>query len=195
MTIERFALKFFARPGAEIDDAIFIDIFHEWIRLRRLSGVLLDVADYRHVPEGPGIMLITHEINFSMDYAGGRFGLFAQRKRGGGLTHQARLLDLVRATAEFGALLEADSRVAGRLSLEAGAFHYLSNDRLALPNSEAGFTAVQPDLVAAAGHVYADQTTTITRIENDPRDRLTILVDSGQSLEMQALLDRVGVAA
>lgn len=195
MTIERFAVKFFARPGVEIDDAVFIDIFHEWIRLRSLSGVLLDVADYRHVPEGPGIMLITHDINFSMDYAEGRFGLFAQRKRGSGLTHQERLLDLVRATVEFGALLAADSRVAGRLSLEAGAFHYLSNDRLAVPNSEAGFAAIQPDLAAAAGLIYPAQTASITRIENDARDRLTVHIDSSQSLSMQALLDSVGVVA
>ncbi|HEX9595476.1 MAG TPA: hypothetical protein VF982_01240, partial [Anaerolineales bacterium] len=72
MDIGRFCIKFFARPGYNIDDAIFIDIFHEWIRLKKLPGILLDVADYRHVPEGPGVMLLTHDINFAMDYSEGR---------------------------------------------------------------------------------------------------------------------------
>ncbi|HMR66307.1 MAG TPA: hypothetical protein PKE64_20030, partial [Anaerolineae bacterium] len=115
MSIQRFCLKFFAAPETGFDDAIFIEIFHEWIRLKAVPGVLLDVADYRHVPDGPGIMLISHEINFAMDYAEGHFGLLAQRKLGPGETHQARLLDLIRTTVTFGALLEADSRLAGRL--------------------------------------------------------------------------------
>ncbi|MCB0198264.1 MAG: hypothetical protein KDJ65_40355, partial [Anaerolineae bacterium] len=98
MNIERFCVKFFARPETNLDDAVFIEIFHEWIRLKTLPGILLDVADYRHVPDGPGIMLITHEINFAMDYSEGRFGLLAQQKLSQGVTQQERILDLVRAT-------------------------------------------------------------------------------------------------
>ena len=52
MNIERFCVKFFARPETNLDDAVFIEIFHEWIRLKTLPGILLDVADYRHVPFG-----------------------------------------------------------------------------------------------------------------------------------------------
>ena len=49
MTIERFCVKFLAQREADLDDAVFIDIFHEWVRLKKLGGILLDVADYRHV--------------------------------------------------------------------------------------------------------------------------------------------------
>jgi hypothetical protein len=189
MNIQRFCLKFFAASSTQVDDAIFIDIFHEWIRLKRLSGVLLDVADYRHVPDGPGIMLISHEVNFAMDYAGGRFGLLAQRKLGPGETHQVRLLDLVRATLSFGALLEVDPRLAGRLRLEAGRFHYMSNDRLLAPNTEAAFAALRPDLEAVATLIYPDRPASISRLDNDPRDRLTAIVDSGSAVTMQAWLE------
>jgi hypothetical protein len=194
MDIERFCLKFFARPGAPVDDAIFIDIFHEWIRLKKLGGILLDVADYRHVPEGPGVMLITHDINFGMDYSEGRFGLLAQRKRGSGRNHQERLLELAQATVIFGALLEADPRLAGRLRLEGGNFHYIANDRLLAPNTEAAFAALQPDLAAAAALIYPGQPVSITRLPNDPRDRLTAVVDAG-SLNMSVLQEIMGVVA
>jgi hypothetical protein len=194
MEIERFCLKFFARSGAPVDDAIFIDIFHEWIRLKKLGGILLDVADYRHVPEGPGVMLITHDINFGMDYSGGRFGLLAQRKRGSGRNHQERLLELAQATVIFGALLEADSRLVGQLKLEGGTFHYIANDRLLAPNTEAGFVALQPDLAAAAALIYPGQPVSITRLSNDPRDRLTAIVDAG-SLNMSVLQEIMGVVA
>jgi hypothetical protein len=125
-------------------------------------------------------MLITHEINFALDHAGGRWGLLAQRKLGSGGSHQECILELVQATAVFGELLEADRRVAGKFSLEGGAFHYISNDRLLAPNTEATFAALKPDLMAVAALLYPSQpAVSITRLENDPRDRLTAVVEAG----------------
>jgi hypothetical protein len=188
MNIERFCVKFFARPGSNIDDAVFISIFHEWIRHKKLGGVLLDVADYRHVPQGPGIMLITHEINFAMDHADGRFGLFAQRKLGQADNHRDRIVELVQATVELGTLLESDPRVAGKLSLEGGMFHYMANDRLVAPNTESAFADLKPDLEAAATVIYPGRDVSLTRLENNPRDRLTVAVKAG-SMDLSALLN------
>ena len=195
MDIQRFGLKFFARPGFDLDEAIFIDIFQEWIRRRALGGILLDVADYRHVPNGPGLMLITHEINFALDQAEGRFGLLAQRKLGQAEGHPARILELAQATAAFGALLEADPRLGGKLRLEAGGFHYIANDRLLAPNDEAGFTAVRPALEAAATALYPGQTVSLERVANHPRDRLTVAVESGTALGFADLAAVVGAVA
>lgn len=194
MDLNRFCLKFFARPNSTVDEAVFIDIFHEWIRRKKLPGTLIDVVDYRHVPEGPGIMLITHEINFALDHAHGRWGLLAQRKLGHGRTHQERILELIGATARFGSLLASDRRVKGKFSLEGGMFHYLSNDRLLAPNTAASFAALKPDLVAVAGLLYPGQQVSITRQENDPRDRLTAVVEAG-SLDMSNLLEKLKVTA
>ena len=196
MNIERFCLKFFAQPGHEIDDAVFIDIFHDWIRLKKLPGILLDVVDYRHLPGGPGVMLISHEINFAMDYAAGRLGLFAQRKLGQADSHPDRILEVVRATATFGALLEADPRLGGRLRLIGDAFDYIANDRLLLPNTDLAFAALRPDLIAAAERIYPGQAVSITRRANDPRDRLTasVAVEPGAgSVALATLAERVGI--
>jgi hypothetical protein len=193
MNLERFCLKFYARPGATVDEGIFIEVFHDWIRRRKLAGVLIDVADYRHVPDGPGVMLITHDINFSMDHTDGRFGLLAQRKLGPGDDHATRIVELARSTAAFGALLESDRRVKGKLSLEGGLFHYIANDRLLAPNNEASFATLLPDLAAAAAVIYPGQNVSISRLPNDPRDRLTIVVEAGR-VDMKTLLDRVKVA-
>jgi hypothetical protein len=194
MNLQRFCVKFYARPGATIEEGIFIEVFHEWIRYQKLAGVLIDVADYRHVPNGPGVMLITHDINFSMEHTDGRFGLLAQRKLGQGRDHVARLVDLVRSTAAFGALLESDWRIKGKLNLEGGLFHYMSNDRLLAPNTTESFAAVQPDLTAAAALIYPGQNVSITRLENDPRDRLTIAVEANR-LDMSALLHTFKMSA
>lgn len=191
MELERFCLKFFARPDTDIDDEVFITIFHEWIRYQKLSGVLLDVADYRHVPNGPGVMLITHEINFAMDRSNGRFGLFAQQKLNQADNRRGQILDLVRATIAFGALLESDWRVKKNLSVEAGQFHLMSNDRLLLPNTHAAYTNLLPNLEAATAIVYPGRDVSIARVENDPRERLTTVVDAGTSISMKELMATV----
>ena len=76
----RVCVKLFAaEPG--VPDSAFVPIFHEWIRDRALGLVLLDVADYTHVPDSPGVMLIAHEAAFSLDRTDGRLGLLAQQRR------------------------------------------------------------------------------------------------------------------
>ena len=189
MNLQRFCVKFFAQSGYDINDEHFINIFHQWIRHQKLGGILLDVADYRHVPEGPGIMLITHEINFAMDYNHGRLGLLAQRKLGAGETLSERIVGLVQATAKFGALLEQESRLGGYFKLEGGSFHFQSNDRLLAPNTAEAFTVLQPDLAAATALIYPGRDITLTQVSNDPRDRLTVAVQSGEAVDLKSLLE------
>jgi len=187
VTLERFCVKFPAQAEVSVDEATFIPIFHEWIRDRILAGTLLDVVDYRHVPDGPGIMLITHEINYAMDHDQGEFGLYAQRKLGPGASHQERLVHLLRQTVAFGARLEADRRIAGGLKLQGGKFYYLANDRLRAPNTDESFAALKPDLEAAAASLYPGQSVSVSRLQSDPRQRLTLLVDTHHAVDMATL--------
>jgi hypothetical protein len=186
MDVERFCLKFLAREGA-VDEACFIPIFHDWIRLNALPGPLIDVADYSHVPEGPGIMLISYDINYAMEHGGGQFGLSAQRKLGQEATHQERIVALARRLGRFATLLESDSRLAETFSLEGGSFHYIANDRLRLPNTAEAFAAIQPDLEAAAATLYGQQPVSVTRLENDPRERLTAVVATAGPMPLASL--------
>lgn len=194
MNLDRFTVKFFAKPGASVDEAVFIEIFHEWIRQYKLPGVLLDVVDYRHVPNGPGVMLITHDINFALDHGEGRFGLLAQRKAGRGDELPAKLLDLIRQTVNFAFQLETDFRVAGKLRFEAGGFELASNDRLLAPNTAEAFAELQPAVQAVAAELYPGREVAISWVENDPRQRLTIRVAAG-ALATRQLLNRVGAPA
>ncbi|MEM8603174.1 MAG: hypothetical protein AAGF24_05010 [Cyanobacteria bacterium P01_H01_bin.121] len=187
MDLNRFCVKFLVRPGSEVDEANLIPIFQDWIRLRRLNGTLLDVADYRHVPDGPGVMLVTHEINYAMEHVDGQFGLSAQRKLGEGTTHRDRIVDLVQAAAAFGSLLEADGRLNGQLTFDGSEFLYIANDRLNAPNTTAAFEALQPDLAAAAALLYGEDQAKVTQVETDPRDRLTVAVKVAEPTPLSRL--------
>ena len=87
MNSQRVACKFYVK--SETADSIelkpFIGLFHRFIQDGALDGLLLDVADYAHVPNGPGILLVGHDLDYGIDLSSGRVGLLTTRKRYGDL--------------------------------------------------------------------------------------------------------------
>src|SRR5258708_30948979 len=82
--IQHVRVKVLGGQAAPIDQGEAIAVFHRWIQDRACPEMLIDVADYRHVPNGPGVMLIGHEANYSLDNTKGRLGLLYSRKQEGG---------------------------------------------------------------------------------------------------------------
>jgi hypothetical protein len=172
----RICVKLYAREPhlIESDAEAFVPIFHEWIRDQVLDLVLLDVADYAHAPDSPGIMLVSYETNFALDRADGRFGLLAQRRtpvEGGGGEAIATTL---RHALQVAALLEQDPRITGKLAFDPSTVRVEANDRLLAPNSDEGYAAFEPLVQEAVTRVYGEAATKVERVANDPRDRLSV---------------------
>jgi hypothetical protein len=177
--IPRVCVKLYA-DSAAVPDETFIPIFHRWIRDRALDLVFIDVADYAHVPDGPGVMLVTDAIAFALDRSDGRFGLLAQQRRPGhGSTADAIALAL-RQTLDVADALERERALAGKLSFVRNAFRLEINDRLAAPaNDDASYLALRPSIEGAAQRVFPDRRPTIARVFGDARDRLAVDVVLG----------------
>ena len=54
-----------------VKPAEFAAVLNSWIQKQRLEELLIDVADYLHVHNGPGIMLTGHEADYSLDKRAG----------------------------------------------------------------------------------------------------------------------------
>ena len=76
MNLQHINIKFYLENPETVDLAEYSTVFNSWIQQKRLEGLLIDVADYLHVHHGPGIMLIGHEADYSLD---NRAGTFEQR--------------------------------------------------------------------------------------------------------------------
>ena len=74
-----------------------IPIFNSWIQDQVCAELLLDIADYRHVPAGPGVVLIGHEANYSVDNTGARLGVRYNRKAALPGSNQDRMVQAARA--------------------------------------------------------------------------------------------------
>src|SRR6266478_5010592 len=118
MDSHKLSLKLFAADAPPLAADTIIPIFHSWIQQHALSDhLLIDVADYAHVPEGPGTVLITREANLSMDKGGNRPGLLYVRKQpiAGAESFEQRLAAVFRGTFEAAAKLEEEVALRGKL--------------------------------------------------------------------------------
>ena len=81
MELQHINVKIFAQEPVPENCSDAIAVFHRWIQRRVAAELLIDVADYLHVPEGPGIMLIGHVAHCPLDFSHGRFGLLYNRRK------------------------------------------------------------------------------------------------------------------
>lgn len=190
MHLQRVCVKFFAALAADFDDARLIEIFHDWIRTGADLGTLIDVADYRHVPGGPGVMLITHEGNFALDLTGERPGLLYQRKTALPGEPGQRLAGATRCALTACRLLQGEPRLGGALVFSTREVLVVANDRLLAPNTDDAYRALEPHLRFLGDVLYGDFD--LQRVVNDPHERLAARLTTGEAAPaIDDLLDRL----
>ncbi|HMB55208.1 MAG TPA: hypothetical protein VKU40_17955 [Thermoanaerobaculia bacterium] len=172
-----------------------VPVFHRWIQRDRLTGeLLIDVADYSHVHEGPGVLLVAHEGIYAYDGEDGRPGLQYSRRRagsgesgenGGGEGNGLRtaLRRAVRAAHE----LEAD---VPSLDFPGGELLVRLNDRLASDDGEAAEQALRDELAPLLAALYPGRRVRVER-SGEPRERLTLAVRAAEAPGVGALLERL----
>ena len=190
MDAGKLQLKIYAAPESarSLDRELFIPVFHRWIKQHLLPELVIDVASYSHVPNGPGVVLIGHGADYFMDEGEGRLGLLHNRKRAG-LPPDARLGDLARRTLHAAALLEADPALAGKLRFLTGELLFRINDRLAAPNTDATFAAVRAELEALGKKLFGGPCT-LGRV-GGPKELFAVRL-TGEAAPLATLLDRAG---
>jgi hypothetical protein len=192
MDLHKFCVKFYAQDPSAVRLDAFIPVYHRWIQKQAVEGMLVDVADYGHLPQGPGVMLIAHEADYGMDSSEGPLGLLYTRKSGSGGRLSDRIADGFRAALGACVKLENEPEFQGRLKFKAGGALFIANDRLNAPNSEEAFQVLRSDLAAALAKVYPSSVE-LRRISTDPRSRLTVQISPMDPVnEVSALLARLG---
>jgi hypothetical protein len=144
--IQHVNLKIFVEDAGAFELADAIPVFHQWIRDSVCPEMLIDVADYRHVSAGPGVLLIGHEANYSFDDRESRLGLLYNRKAVLDGTFRSKLAQAHRAALEACDRLEQEAVFRGKLRFDRNTLEVFVNDRLLAPNSDETWQALRPEL-------------------------------------------------
>ena len=166
-------VKIFAQQPAAIDLGDAIPVFHLWIQEKVTKELLIDVADYRHVPEGPGVMLIAHEAQYGLDESEGRLGLLYNRKQTEEGTTREKLQRSYDSALAACKRLEEEAPFRGKLKFHPGDCEVIFNDRLLTPNTDEAYEALRPDLESFFDELWGAGSFTLERV-GEPRDRLRV---------------------
>ena len=188
MNIQHINVKFFIENPESVNLADYSAVFNTWIQRHALEELLIDVADYLHVHNGPGLIIIGHEADYSLDNRAGRLGLLYNRKGQLEGTTQDKLAQAVRAALTAAQLLEKENG----LKFNGGEVQVIINDRLLTPNKVETFAALEPELKGFFDKLYNDTEYTITN-NADPRERFTVNVKAVTRFDVEMLLKALSV--
>lgn len=146
MEIQHINVKLILGKPEDNDLEPLIHVFHSWIQDQVCDELLLDVGDYRHVHAGPGVILVGHEANYSVDNTNTRLGVRYNRKAPLEGSNQDRLKQATEAALRACDLFESDPRLNGKFRFDGRGIEVSVNDRLLAPNNPATREAIRPEL-------------------------------------------------
>jgi hypothetical protein len=188
MNIQHVNIKFYLENPETVKLADFAAVFNTWIQKQRLAELLIDVADYLHVYNGPGIMLIGHEADYSLDNRAGRLGLLYNRKEQIDGTTQEKLAQAVRAALNAAQILEKENK----LKFNGSEVQIVVNDRLLVPNTAETFAALEAEFKSFFDQLYSGAEYSLAH-HDDRRERFTVNVKTESKFDVDTLLNNLSV--
>ena len=162
----RLGVKFSLAQTPQLQPADILPIFQRWIQEHTVPGMLIDVIDYKHVLEGPGVVLVADEADYAYDLGEGQPGLHYVRKRDLPDSLPAALR-LSFAHALLGAqTLEAEA--PGDLVFDFSGAKISFLDRMHYRNQPEVFDAVHVEVAEIVSEIYGAPVE-ISRVNDDPR--------------------------
>ena len=194
MNPQRISVKYFIENPAAVDLEEYIPIFQRWIKEQTVEGLLIDVADYKHVQAGPGIILIGQQTDYALDVGGGRPGLLYRRKRklGGGLVDQLRTV--FRLALQACLAVQAEPVLQGRVTFRTDRAELTFADRLSAPNEAQTLEIFRGDIETLTSDLYAGLDVALKRQKAESRQPFTIQINASGAPDLDVLLDRLGAA-
>lgn len=189
----RAQVKFFLDNPDPANEKLFVGTFQRWIQQKALDGLLIDVADYSHVFEGPGIVLIGHESDYALENRAGRPGLIHTRKRGLEPDLPTQLRNSLKLAIAACQLLEAETVFEPRLKFRTDEIEIRFADRLQLPNKLESFALIKDDVGRVLDEFYGSTPFEFAPVEQDKRYLFTVGVKAETVLDIGTLFPQVQV--
>lgn len=173
------SVKLFVADEAGVRLSELIPVFHRWIKEGLLEDeLMIDVANYEHVPKGPGIVLVCDTAHYYFDVRAGRAGLRYRGRREARATGAEAIVRAFRAALQAAHLLETDSSLEGRYRFRTDEVEFGIYDRLLAPSDESTLVAIRQPLAQAMRGLYGVDDASV-ELSSGPREPFMVTIRSG----------------
>ena len=187
--LQRINVKLYLEDPTALSAKETFRIFNSWIPTTP-DEVLIDVADYSHVPDGPVTLLVGHDANYSLDNSHAEPGLLYSRKQPAEGNLSARLTKALQATLRACQRLETEPSLDGKVSFRSGDILLIANDRLSANNDDQGENSLRAELEPVLDKLFAGAAYVIER-DVAPQQRLNLRVRCDSNADTSTLLDNL----
>jgi sulfur-carrier protein adenylyltransferase/sulfurtransferase len=194
MELQHINVKLLVKDPDRADFSALIPVFHRWIQRQALEGQLLDVADYRHVPAGPGVILIGHDGDYSLDNTDHRVGVRYNRKATLEGSNNDRLRQAFFSAVNALLLLEQEPTLRDWVGFDGDEFEISINDRLLAPNSPETVAAISPGIEAFFNQLFGTNGYHMA-FESDRRRLFTVFVRLSRPISLSELERNLSAAS
>lgn len=181
MELQHINIKIFVDGDLPVEPSRFINVFHEWIKTQALEELLIDVADYRHVPAGPSVLLVGHEADYGLDHTGYRYGMRYNRKASIDGSNENRINHAFKSVIHVCQLLEtyfADNA----LKFSRQEIEFSINDRAIAPNTPETFESIKPELESYLNNLLGYSHFSLEHLQ-EPRKRFAIMIKMAKPID------------
>jgi len=190
--LQHINVKLLLKAPERVDLHAVVPVFHSWIQDQSTDELLLDVASYAHVKDGPGVILIGHESDYSLDMTDGRLGFRYNRKALGDGNNQSRLEQAVSAALRAVERLETDERIENSFQFDGRNIELFFNDRLLAPNTDQTQLAADSELRIFLNRLAASEPYSLL-YEADSRRLFGVRVQFEREFTVSELLQNLSV--
>lgn len=132
MNLQHVRVKFFVDGELTVDLQHVINTFHGWVAEQSMGEMMIDVADYRHVPNGPSVVMVGLKADYALDETAGRPGLIYSRKSELDASNEDQVVEAIKAAATACTRLESEFE---GLAFNRQELEVTINDRAVAPNT------------------------------------------------------------
>lgn len=143
MNLQHVNVKLFVEGDFGVDLDEVAKQFHDWISEQALDDVLIDVADYQHVPEGPSLVLVGLRSQYFIDMTGGKPGLLYTRKAALDADNNGQFAHSVASALDVAQRLESHF---SNLKFSRTQVEFSVNDRAIAPSTPAAQAKFRDEL-------------------------------------------------
>ena len=183
MNLQHLNVKFFVEGEMTVDLELIINLFHRWVADQSMKELLVDVADYRHVPRAPSVVLVGHQADYAIDHSLQRVGLVYNDKMTRDGNNTDRFRHAFQSAANACLKLEAEFP---ELRFVRSEFGWYINDRGLAPNSNETMAACESVLPGILNDVLQTDAYTLN-YDRDPRQLFGALVQLNVPLDWDGL--------
>jgi len=181
---QRLQIKLYTKNNSTLPKDVLIDRFHSWIQNDLLEEIPIDVADYSHVSDGPGILLITHEADYAFDEVGGAGLRYVRKKQVPDTLEHAIVQGLEQV---FNAARRLEQDTVGTVSFDFSCVEITILDRRLYPNSSATTDSVQPTVAQLFSSVFKTEGIESSRVSEDARYPFALMLRAPHALQVDEI--------